>query len=70
MTIEDQLLEGMLDLPNVNDVDRLVAEVRRQRREIAALHGALALIAENLDRGPVWIEHIARQALSRDFRLE
>lgn len=70
--IDDGVLEGMLDAPNVNDVVRLVREVRRQRREIAHLRGAVEQIAAAAIEGygPHWIEDFARTALRKDFRLD
>lgn len=70
--IDDELLEGLLEWPTINDVPRLVAEVRRQRREIAHLRGAVERVAAAAieGHGPYWIEEFAREALKKDFRLE
>lgn len=70
--ITDEVLEGVLDWPTTNDVGRLVAEVRRQRREIAHLRGALEQVAHAAEQGhgPHWIEEYARGALQKDFRTE
>lgn len=68
----DELLEGLLDWPTINDVPRLVAEVRRQQREIAHLRDALKRVADAAENGhgPIWLEDTAREALAKDFRLE
>lgn len=70
--IDDELLAVLLDWPTINDVPRLVAEVRRQRREIAHLRGAVEKVAAAAieGHGPHWIEDFARSALKQDFRLE
>lgn len=70
--IEDELLDGLLDWPTINDVPRLVAEVRRQRKEIAHLRGTVEKVAAAAieGHGPYWIEELAREALKKDFRLE
>lgn len=70
--IDDELLEVWLESPNVNDVSRLVAEVRRQRREIAHLRGTVEKVAAAAieGHGPYWIEELARESLKKDFRLE
>lgn len=67
--INDALLDGILDWPTINDVDRLVAEVRRQRAEIDHLRGALERVRTGISKGPLWIEDEATEALKRDFRL-
>lgn len=70
--IEDGILDGMLEAPNVNDVVRLVREVRRQRREIAWLRGGLSRIGTGIQhgQGPLWVEEQAELSLAKDFRLE
>lgn len=69
--IEDTRLDAMLEAPNVNDVVRLVVEVRRQRREIAHLRGTVEKVAAAAieGHGPYWIEELARESLKKDFRI-
>lgn len=67
----DEGMDAIIEAPTVNDVDRLVAVIRRQNREIAYLRGALGRIADaaNEGHGPYWIEDFAREALTKDFRI-
>lgn len=68
--IDDDLLSEWEAAPTINDIVRLVAEVRRQRREIAHLRGACEKVAAAAieGHGPHWIEEYAREALAKDFR--
>lgn len=70
--INDELLDGILEWPTVNDVDRLVKEIKRQRLEITHLRQSLETIRDAVvgGHGPLWIEETAIKALEEDFRLK